>query len=73
MSDMKCNMSKTDRIIRAVVGAVIIAAGAYYQAWWALIIGAVLVITSIAGLCLIYLIFGISSCKTPDTSGAPEN
>lgn len=63
---MKCNMSKTDRIIRGVAGVVIIAAGVYYQAWWALIIGAVLLVTSIAGLCLIYLIFGISSCKSSE-------
>ncbi|WP_351125036.1 DUF2892 domain-containing protein, partial [Shewanella sp. T24-MNA-CIBAN-0130] len=31
---MKCNIGKTDKIIRVILGACIIAVGVYYQSWW---------------------------------------
>jgi len=59
---MKCNVGKTDRIIRIVLGIIIIAAGLYYQSWWGLI-GAVPLLTAALGWCPAYLPFGISTCK----------
>jgi len=60
---MKCNMGKTDRIIRGIVGIGVIGAGVYLQNWWGAI-GIIPLGTAIIGLCPAYLPFGISSCKT---------
>lgn len=63
---MKCNVGKTDRIIRTVAGLAIIAAGVYSQSWWGAI-GLVPLATAASGWCPAYLPFGFSSCKTgPD-------
>ncbi len=60
---MKVNEGKTDRILRAIVGLVIIAAGIYYHSWWGLV-GLIPLGTALSGLCLLYVPFGISTCKT---------
>lgn len=57
---MKCNVGKTDRVLRIVVGLAIVGAGVYFQNWW----GAVGVIPLVTGLfrwCPAYLPFGIST------------
>ena len=60
---MTCNVGKTDRIIRVILGVVIIAAGVYYQSWWGAI-GVIPLFTAAIGWCPVYLPFGIStSCK----------
>lgn len=59
---MKVNVGTSDRIIRGVIGAVIIAAGVYYQSWWGLI-GVVLIATALIRFCPIYFPFGLSSIK----------
>ena len=59
---MECNVGKTDRIIRVIVGAGIIAIGVYLKSWWA-VIGVIPIITAAIGWCPAYLPFGISSCK----------
>ena len=58
---MKCNVGKTDRLIREVVGLAILAAGAYYRSWWGLV-GLVPLATAIFRFCPGYLPFGISTC-----------
>jgi len=67
---MKSNEGTTDRIIRLILGVVLIIIG-----WPVLgnntpgvifdIIGVVLLITGIAGFCGIYKVLGISTIKTP--------
>ena len=59
---MKCNVGKTDRIIRVILGAGIIAIGVYLKSWWG-VIGVIPIITAAIGWCPAYLPFGISSCK----------
>jgi Protein of unknown function (DUF2892) len=60
---MKLNMGSADRIIRAVLGAAVIAAGVYFQSWFGAI-GLVLLGTAAIGWCPAYLPFGISTCRT---------
>jgi hypothetical protein len=60
---MKLNMGSADRIIRAVLGAAVIAAGVYFQSWFG-VIGLVLLGTAAVGWCPAYLPFGISTCRT---------
>ena len=60
---MKCNMGKTDRIIRGVIGLIVITIGLNLQSWWG-VIGIILLGTALVGWCPIYLPFDISTCKT---------
>lgn len=57
---MKCNMGKTDRVIRVIAGLAIIGAGVYLQSWWG-IIGVVPLVTSGLGWCPAYALFGITT------------
>jgi len=63
---MKCNAGKTDRIIRVIAGLAIGIVGYYYQSWWGLV-GLIPVLTGVFGYCLLYPIFGISTCKLEAT------
>ncbi|HCJ87302.1 MAG TPA: DUF2892 domain-containing protein [Gammaproteobacteria bacterium] len=49
-------------MVRFVAGAVVIGAGFYYGSYLG-VIGVVLVFTALFGLCPVYSIFGISTCK----------
>ena len=62
---MKCNVGKSDRILRVVVGILIVAAGFYFKSWWGAI-GVVPILTASFGWCPAYLPFGISTCKTEE-------
>jgi len=59
---MNCNVGKTDRAIRIIVGLAVIAAGIYFKSWWGAI-GAIPIVTAIVGWCPAYLPLGISTCK----------
>jgi hypothetical protein len=59
---MKCNIGKTDRIIRALIGLIVIAVGVYLKSWWGAI-GLVPLFTASIGWCGLYTLFGISTCK----------
>ena len=68
---MKPNEGSTDRIIRVIVGILLIIIGWPVLGNNALgiifdIIGVVLLITGIAGFCGIYKVLGISTIKTPE-------
>jgi len=59
---MQLNIGKPERVIRVIVGLVIIGAGVYYQSWWGAI-GLVPVFTGILGWCPPYQLLGISTNK----------
>ncbi|ALP54822.1 hypothetical protein Tel_10140 [Candidatus Tenderia electrophaga] len=59
---MKHNVGTTDRAVRAIVGVAIIGAGVYFQSWWGAV-GAVLLVTALAGWCPPYALLGINTCK----------
>ena len=61
---MKCNVGKTERVIRVVAGLAIIGLGVYFQSWWGAV-GVVPILTGSTGFCPAYLPFGISTCKVP--------
>ena len=62
---MKSNIGKTDRIIRLVIGLIIIAVGAYFKSWWGAI-GLLPILTAVLGWCGLYTILGISTNKAND-------
>jgi len=59
---MQLNVGKSERLIRVIVGLVIIGAGVYYQSWWGAI-GLIPVLTGILGWCPPYQLLGISTNK----------
>ena len=59
---MNKNVGSTDRVIRVIVGVVIIAAGVIYHSWWGAI-GAIPILTAIVGWCPPYAMLGINTCK----------
>ena len=60
---MKCNVGKTERMIRIVLGIIIAVAGVYFKSWWG-IVAIVPLITAFAGFCPLYKLLGINTCKT---------
>lgn len=63
---MKKNVGSLDRVLRWVIGSVIIALGILFQSWWGLL-GILLLLTGSIGWCPLYLPFGLSTCKVkPD-------
>ena len=58
---MKTNLGTVDRIVRIVVGLAVVAAGAYYQSWWALV-GLVPLGTGLVGFCPAYCPLGLTTC-----------
>ena len=60
---MKSNVGKNDRIIRLLLGLLIIAAGIYFGSWLGAI-GVILLITAAIGWCPLYVPFGFSTCPS---------
>lgn len=60
---MKCNVGKTDRMIRVVLGLIISAVGIAYQSGWAAV-GLLPILTAAVGFCPAHLPLGISTCKS---------
>jgi len=51
---MKCNVGKTDKIIRWIIGIVIVALGLYYKSWWGLL-AIIPILTALFGFCALYI------------------
>ncbi len=65
---MKKNMGKTDRIIRTIVGIILIALGLFLNIgsvlpWVLIVVGAVLLVTGILGFCPIYALLKFNTVK----------
>ena len=70
---MKCNIGKTERLIRIVTGILLVGAGIFIGGLWALL-GVAVMMTAIVSWCPARAVFGRSSCRTDeslpaDTSG----
>jgi hypothetical protein len=59
---MKSNMGSVDRILRGVVGVIIIAVGFYYNSWWGAV-GLIPLLTALVSWCPMYVPFGLSTKK----------
>ena len=65
---MHRNVGNADRIIRIILGTVIILIGAIFNSWWGLI-GVAVFLTGIIGFCGLYIPFGINTCKIKKPEG----
>ena len=59
---MKCNVGRTDRLIRIVIGIVIIVVGYIYENWWGAI-GFIPLLTGLFRWCPLYNPFKIDTSK----------
>jgi hypothetical protein len=57
---MKCNVGKTDRIIRLIAGLLIALLGVIFSSWWGLA-GIVLMTTGLFSFCPFYLPLNINT------------
>jgi hypothetical protein len=60
---MNKNMGQMDRIIRAIIGTIIITLGFVYHTWLGAI-GVIPLITAGIGFCPLYKILGIKTCSS---------
>ena len=60
---MKANVGGRERLIRVVVGVVIVGVGVVYQSWWGAV-GLVPIATGLIGWCPPYALLGINTCST---------
>lgn len=66
---MICNMGKIDRVIRLIIGLVVVAWGVMNSNIIAAAVGGVLLFTAIIGWCPLYTFLRFNSgCKAKDTS-----
>ena len=63
---MKANVGSSDRVIRFVLGAVIIAIGFYFKSWWGAV-GVMPIITGLINFCPAYNLIGASTKKKIET------
>lgn len=61
---MNRNIGKTDRIIRIVLGLLIVALGLLFGSWWGLV-GLIPLLTATVRWCPAYRLLGLSTCETP--------
>ena len=59
---MKCNVGKTEQLIRTVAGLAIIGVGVYFSSWWGAI-GLILLASAALKWCPINQVLGLSTCK----------
>jgi hypothetical protein len=64
---MKANVGMIDKIIRIVLGLLIIAWGVMANNWLGLI-GLIPLATAVVGFCPAYTLIGINTCKIDDKS-----
>lgn len=58
---MKANVGTVDRVIRWVLGILIIILGVVFRSWWG-VIGLIPIISAVIRWCPIYRLFGITTC-----------
>lgn len=59
---MTPNVGSIDRVLRIILGLVLLAAGYYYKTWWGLI-GLLPLLTAFIRFCPAYTLLGLNTCK----------
>jgi hypothetical protein len=63
---MKPNVGSADKVIRIILGIVIVALGFIYQSWWGLV-GIVPLLTGVFNFCPAYSLIGVSTKTKVET------
>ena len=59
---MDINVGSTERLLRIIVGVVIIGLGLYFQSWWG-VVGIIPLLTGLFRFCPLYKMLGMNTCK----------
>ena len=59
---MEINVGSTERLLRTIVGVVIIGLGLYIQSWWG-VVGLIPLLTGLFRFCPLYKMLGMNTCK----------
>ena len=59
---MDINVGSTERLLRIIVGVVIIGLGLYFQSWWG-VVGLIPLLTGLFRFCPLYKMLGMNTCK----------
>ena len=59
---MEINVGCTERLLRIIIGVVIIGLGLYFQSWWG-VVGLILLLTGLFRFCPLYKMLGMNTCK----------
>ncbi|WP_201564858.1 DUF2892 domain-containing protein [Psychrobacter sp. CMS30] len=59
---MEINVGSTERLLRIIVGVVIIGLGLYFQSWWG-VVGLIPLLTGLFRFCPLYKMLGMNTCK----------
>jgi len=62
---MKCNVGKTDRLIRLVAGVILVVLGIWLHSWLVVILGAVILATAIFKFCPFYIPLKMDTTEKP--------
>jgi len=62
MMKLKLNVGTIDRVIRIVLGLVLVATGYFYN-YWIVALGVLFTLTGVFSFCWLYALFGISTKK----------
>ena len=60
---MKKNIGSVDRIIRVILGLVLVVLTFYWKCWFCAVAAVILLLTGAIGWCGLYQVFGKSTCK----------
>ena len=60
---MEINVGSTERLLRIIVGVVIIGLGFYFQSWWG-VVGLIPLLTGLFRFCPLYKMLGMNTCKS---------
>ncbi len=63
---MQCNVGKTDKIIRSILGIVFLILSFTYSMWF-LILFFIMLLVVISSFCPLYKILGINTCKNNES------
>jgi len=61
---MKTNVGTTDRIIRLIIGIILVTIGILLKSWVIVLVGVLALLTGIVGWCGLYIPFGINTHRT---------
>jgi len=68
---MTANIGTVDRVVRIVVGLVILGLGVYFKSWWGLV-GLLPIATALVRFCPAYTLFGLNTCALQSEATPPS-
>jgi hypothetical protein len=64
---MRCNVGRTERIVRTAAGLAILGLGVYLDTYWGLL-GFLPILTAVIGWCPVNAVLKLSTCIDPDST-----